>query len=130
MHGPLAGAGDRHAIMGVMTLRRLLAGALLGLFVVLLAASLASAHAVLESTNPNRGEVLQEPPTEVVLTFSEPVRAVVDKIRVTGPDGKRADSGNATARDRELRIPLLSGEAKGSYLVSYRVISADSHPIS
>jgi copper transport protein len=116
--------------MGVMTPRRLLAGTLLGLLLALLAAAPASAHAVLESTNPASGVVVQDPPTEVVLTFSEPVRAVAEKIRVTGPDGKRADSGNATARDRELRIPLRPGGVNGTYLVSYRVISADSHPIS
>lgn len=129
MYGPLTRAEDRRAIMGVMTLRRLLAGAVLGLFFVLLAASPASAHAVLDRTSPASGTVLQDAPTEVVLTFSEPVRAVADKIRVTGPDGKRADSGNASVRDKELRIPLQSGAAKGTYLVSYRVISADSHPI-
>jgi copper transport protein len=99
------------------------------LAILVLPAAPASAHATLDQTAPVAGTVLDQLPGEVTLTFSEPVRLVVDKIRVTGPDGVRADTGKPAVRDTELVIPLKSGGPKGTYLVSYRVISADSHPI-
>jgi copper transport protein len=124
---------DGGEIMGVMVPRRWLA--LLGVFsgmlvALLLPASPASAHATLERADPSANTIVQTAPTDVVLTFSEAVRPIVDKIRVTGPDGKRADAAKPAAVDRQLRIPLLTGGPQGTYLVSYRVISADSHPIS
>lgn len=100
------------------------------LAILVLPAAPASAHATLEQTAPVAGTVLDQLPGEVALTFSEPVRMVADKIRVTGPDGKRADTGKPQVRDTELVIPLRSGGPKGTYLVSYRIISADSHPVS
>jgi copper transport protein len=107
-----------------------LVGAAIGVLVaLLLPASPASAHAILERADPPSGTVVPAAPADVVLTFTEPVRPVADKIRITGPDGKRADTGTPTTRDRELRIPLRSGAANGTYLVSYRVISADGHPV-
>jgi copper transport protein len=104
---------------------------LLGAMAILvLPAAPASAHATLEQTAPVAGTVLDQLPGEVTLTFSEQVRMVADKIRVTGPDGNRADAGKPAVRDTELVIPLKPGGPKGTYLVSYRVISADSHPVS
>ncbi|UWZ35775.1 copper resistance protein CopC/CopD [Dactylosporangium roseum] len=100
------------------------------LFILVLPAAPASAHATLVKTAPVAGTVLDQLPGEVTLTFSESVRIVPDKIRVIGPDGSRADTGKPVARDTELVIPLEPGGPKGTYLVSYRVISADSHPIS
>ena len=45
-------------------------------------ASPAAAHAVLVSSSPGANAVLPDPPVEVVLTFSESVREVPDRIRV------------------------------------------------
>jgi copper transport protein len=118
--------------MNVMTRRRwsLPLAILLGaLAILVLPATSASAHAVLQQTAPVAGTVLDQLPGEVTLTFSEPVGLVADKVRVTGPDGQRADAGKPVVRDAELVIPLKPGGPKGTYLVSYRVISADSHPI-
>jgi copper transport protein len=119
--------------MGDMTRRAwsiplaMLFGALL---ILVLPAAPASAHALLERTAPVAGSVVDQLPGEITLTFSEPVRIVADKIRVTAPDGSRADAGKPVARDTELVIPIKPGGPKGTYLVSYRVISADSHPVS
>ena len=46
------------------------------------------------------------------------------------PDGSRADQGDPTATGTTVTIPLRSGGGRGTYLVSYRVISADSHPVA
>jgi copper transport protein len=117
-----------------MSLRRALVG-LSAMLVGLLAvpftpASPASAHAAFLRSDPQAGAVLAEAPAQVVLTFSEPVRVVGDKIHIFGPDGKQAETGEPQVDGAQVRIPVKPTAAKGSYLVSYRLISADSHPIT
>src|SRR5690606_29173364 len=106
-----------------------LAAAVVGLLAVVLPAVPASAHAVLRSTNPVANTTVPTAPAEVVLTFSEAVSPVADRVRVLAPDGTRADSGAPVARDSELSIPMRTDVPRGTYLVSYRVISADGHPV-
>ncbi|MFU8876279.1 copper resistance CopC/CopD family protein [Micromonospora sp. SL4-19] len=107
------------------------AALLLTLVALLLApATPASAHAVLVSSSPTASAVVSNAPSEVVLTFSEGVRKVPGKIRVIAPDGSRADRGEPTFKDAVVTIPVDPSGARGTYLVSYRVISADSHPVS
>ncbi|MFC4145672.1 copper resistance CopC/CopD family protein [Micromonospora mangrovi] len=107
------------------------AGLLLTVVALLLApATPASAHAVLVSSSPTASAVVPSGPAEVVLTFSEGVRKVPGKIRVIAPDGSRADRGEPSFRGAVVTIPVDPAGARGTYLVSYRVISADSHPVS
>jgi copper transport protein len=110
----------------------LLAAVLLGGLSVLLGpANPASAHAVLETTSPRQGSVVPTAPSEVVLTFSESVRLVPGKNQVVGPDGKRLATGDPKVDGPALTIPLEGGDLpRGTYLVSYRIVSADSHPVS
>ncbi|MDG4779501.1 copper resistance protein CopC [Micromonospora sp. WMMD961] len=93
-------------------------------------ATSASAHAVLESSSPAASSVVPSGPSEVVLTFSEAVRKVPGKIRVIAPDGSRADRGEPSFDDTVVTIPVAPDGGRGTYLVSFRVISADSHPVS
>jgi len=112
--------------------RRALAGAaglLLGLFGVLLAATPASAHAALVATDPGNGTIVPDAPNKVTLTFSESVQLISGKIQVLAPDNSRADQGEPTVNGNTVTIPLRSGGGRGTYLVSFRVISADSHPV-
>ncbi|MFI7281033.1 copper resistance CopC/CopD family protein [Micromonospora chersina] len=123
---PVAGADRRRvARLGAA------AGLLVTLVVLLLApATPASAHAVLVSSSPAASAVVPSAPAEVVITFSEGVRKVPDKVRVIAPDGSRADRGEPTFKGAVVTIPVDPSGARGTYLVSYRVISADSHPVS
>ncbi|GAA4565277.1 copper resistance protein CopC [Micromonospora coerulea] len=107
------------------------AGLLVALVALLLApATPASAHAVLVSTSPAASAVVPSAPAEVALTFSEGVRKVPGKIRVIAPDGSRADRGEPSFAGAVVTIPVDPSGPRGTYLVSYRVISADSHPVS
>ncbi len=90
----------------------------------------AYAHAALLATTPAQGTILQYQPTQIDLSFSEAITPVLDRIRVIGPDGQRWDKGPAQAEGTELRIPMTDNLLYGTYLVSFRVISADSHPVS
>ncbi|MGC4805197.1 copper resistance CopC/CopD family protein [Micromonospora sp. DT233] len=111
------------------------AGALAGLLVTVVAlllapATPASAHAVLVSSSPAASAVVPSASSEVVLTFSEPVRKVTGKIRVIAPNGARADLGEPSFAEAVVTVPVDPSAGRGTYLVSYRVISADSHPVS
>lgn len=124
-----------HAGMPVKTIERrrvlaVLAGLLLGLFGPLLAAAPASAHAALVGSDPANGSVVPDAPNRVTLTFSESVQLISDKIQVLAPDGSRADQGQPTVSGSQVTVPLRSGGGRGTYLVSYRVTSADSHPVA
>lgn len=108
-----------------------LAGGLLGAVLAVGGpASPAAAHANLVGSEPANGTVLSEPPEAVVLSFSEPVQVIADRIQVIGPDGEPAGpEGEPSADGAELTIPLEESSDIGTYLVSYRVISSDSHPV-
>jgi copper transport protein len=106
------------------------------LLVALAGAGPASAHAQLISTDPGQGAVVATAPATVSLTFSESVVIAADGVRVFGPDGSRVDTGHAAARGTAsivgvgLRGSRQPGGAQGTYTVSWRAISADSHPVS
>ncbi|MEU4642421.1 copper resistance protein CopC [Micromonospora sp. NPDC023814] len=107
------------------------AGLLIAIVALLIApAGPASAHAVLVSSSPVASAVVSSGPAEVVLTFSESVRKVPGKIRVVAPDGARADRGEPRFSGSVVTIQVDPAGGRGTYLVSYRVISADSHPVS
>ncbi|MGK5681131.1 copper resistance CopC/CopD family protein [Actinoplanes sp. URMC 104] len=106
------------------------AGLLVGLFTVLAGpAAPASAHAALVGSDPANGTIVPDAPNKVTLNFSESVQLLAGKIQVLAPDGSRADQGEPTADGASVTIPLRSGGGRGTYLVSFRVISADSHPV-
>lgn len=110
---------------------RAVAGLFFGVILALLTpAAPASAHAALVGSDPANGTVVPDAPNRVTLTFSESVQLLSGKIQVISPDGTRADQGDPTSNGSAITIPLRSGGGRGTYLVSYRVISADSHPVA
>jgi copper transport protein len=111
--------------------RRLAAFAALVVAFLVAFAGPAWAHASLESQSPVSGQHFDTPPAGVKLDFSEPVELSLGAIKVTDAarhavkTGKPEHAGSAdTVR---VSLPTLGD---GSYLVSWRVISADSHPVS
>lgn len=102
-------------------------------FLALLAAP-ALAHTELEGTDPAADSLLTELPPAVTLTFSELVTTPPDPVRVFAPDGSRVDEGAAIHPDDDparVQVALRPGHATpGTYLVVWRVVSDDSHPVS
>ncbi|TYP86945.1 copper resistance CopC family protein [Blastococcus xanthinilyticus] len=90
----------------------------------------AAAHATLVATDPGEGARLDEAPEEVTLRFSEGVSLGAGYARVLGADQERVDAGTATVDGDVLTVPLRGDLPDGGYLVTYRVISADSHPVA
>ena len=110
--------------------RAALIGAGLALFALPAAAH---GHAVLQSTEPLSGATEKRPPEQIAFKFSEPVEGSFGAIRVFDRAGRRVDSGEVFhpgGRGPELAIKLEPGLDKGSYTATYRVISADSHPVA
>ncbi|WP_053142571.1 copper resistance CopC/CopD family protein [Streptomyces ambofaciens] len=109
---------------------------LLGTVLVLLVlggAGPASAHAALRSTDPEDGTVLPRAPRHVTLTFTESVGLRDDSFRVLDPGGHRvrtAEAGRADGRADTARVTLSGELGDGTYTVAWRVVSADSHPVS
>ena len=96
---------------------------------VLLPAGPASAHAAMVTATPEPGSVVASAPGEITVTFSEGITAVADRTQVLAPDGKRI-TGAVSAAGATLRIQVRRADQPlGTYLVSYRIISGDSHPV-
>ncbi len=90
----------------------------------------ASAHAVLESTSPVDGGVVNTAPRQVSLGFGEPVTVESDSLRVFDDHLHRVDSGKPIGNGPNVHVALRSGLHAGTYTVTWRVVSADSHPVS
>src|SRR5829696_118788 len=92
----------------------------------------AFAHADLDSTDPAAGSVVHESPSQLVLRFTGAVDSVPGGIRVVAADGTEIDIGPPGRLDGStstivVDLPTL---ADGTYVVAWRAISADSHPIA
>lgn len=98
----------------------------------LAAAPVASAHATVVSTDPADGALLSTAPTRVSVTYDEAVSLQLGALRVFAPDGSQVEVGSAEHLDgkpQTATVPLKSGLKNGTYVASWRVISADSHPV-
>ncbi|MBE7190207.1 copper resistance CopC/CopD family protein, partial [Jatrophihabitans endophyticus] len=113
--------------------------ALLGLLAGLLGAGLlladpALAHASVVGSNPVDGSRLKTAPSQVSITFDEDVTfGGIGYLHVTNQQGQRVDAGAAFhpgGDGTKVADRLKKGLGDGSYTESWRVISADSHPVA
>ena len=98
--------------------------------VVMLAAP-AGAHATLIQTEPAASQVYSSPPHAIVLRFNEPVQVSLGGIRLFDSSGHRIDTGAPTHPNGDgptvrVSVPKLKN---GTYVATWRVISADGHPV-
>lgn len=99
---------------------------------VFASAGIALAHAELALSSPKVSATLFKAPTSVSLTFNDELidLAGANQIVVTNPKGTRVDSGMSTLDRATLTTTLKRLTVFGRYKVSYRVLSADGHPVS
>ena len=105
--------------------------ALTAMLALVLTPARADAHAELLSTEPAAGEHLATAPDQVVLHFSEAVNLGDDLVRVLDSAGDEVDAGDPVHLNGErssVALPLPSLD-DGGYVVSWRVISSDGHPV-
>ncbi len=89
----------------------------------------ASAHAELLGATPEDGAVLDQAPETAELPFSEPVQLIDGGMRLF-PGADDPIILNAHAVNSLITVALPGDLSEGSYALSYRVVSADGHPIS
>jgi copper transport protein len=113
-----------------MSRRRSIAAVLAVSTAALTLPAAASAHAILVRTLPSNDTVVHTAPTEVRLTFNEPVETAFGSIRVYDAAARRFDDGQVSRPDpRSVSVGVSGPLARGTYTVTWRVISADSHPV-
>ena len=97
----------------------------------LAAAPSAFAHATLQSSDPAGNSIVRKSPPTVTLQFSEAVETAFGSIRVYDCGGERVDSGKVDRpSDSSVAVNLDGNLPAGTYTVTWRVISADSHPVA
>jgi copper transport protein len=107
-----------------------------GVLVLVAAAALAAptaawAHAALLRTAPVASRTINTAPPAVRLTYSEPIEPRFAIVSVTDAAGRQLNSGSpqrAPGSPQTLVTPLRH-TPQGWYLVFWRVISADGHPV-
>src|SRR5215472_16866678 len=100
---------------------------LIALLIALAHASEACAHASLIKAVPADGAVMPLPPATLTLTFNEPVSPLV--VRLIGRDGAPIAPTAVTAEDATITISAPPALRRGTHVLSWRVISADGHPV-
>lgn len=90
----------------------------------------ALAHATVVSTDPADGSRLDAVPATITVTFSEDVSIDAGFLKVVDAGGDQVSEGDGTGSGRTVGVRLRPGLDDGSYIVSYRIVSADSHPIT
>lgn len=110
-------------------LRRPLSLALLcAIGLTFLLPSLASAHAILLSSNPGKDAVLLTPPTRVQMWFSEELNPALSTAEVINAQKQRVDQQDVqvnASNSKEMDISLQANLPPAVYIVVWRSDSAD-----
>jgi copper transport protein len=97
----------------------------------LAAPATAGAHAALLHTSPQASVTVNGSPKRISLAYSEVIEPRFAVISVTDAQGRSQVAGNPvrdTANPQQIDVPVHA-LAHGWYLVFWRVISADGHPV-
>lgn len=94
----------------------------------------AQAHALVKSTFPADGAVLDVLPEEISLAFNEGVAAPTAALRVHNDRGERIDGGDAHVDPQDatrilVELPESQAATTGTIVVTWRAVSIDGHPV-
>ena len=113
-------------------MRRITLGFAVAAVVVVLMAAPAFAHADLKSTVPAAGSVLQSPPAKIDLFFTESVEMSLGGVEVYDANARPVETGkpeHPDGRADAVTVALPPDLEHGTYVVTWRLVSGDSHPI-
>jgi copper transport protein len=114
----------------MICVRRFLAVALGAGLLLVSTGQAASAHALLRRSDPASGALLQKPPPEVVITFTEPPDPKLSFIHVLNEGGRDVEAGKTepvpgSSLELQVALPQLPN---GVYTVAWRTVSkTDGH---
>ncbi|UVS80097.1 copper resistance CopC family protein [Actinokineospora sp. UTMC 2448] len=110
--------------------RRLTVAAVAVAAALLAGAPPAAAHVELESSDPAQGAALSSAPSAVTLTFSGPVAANPESVRVTAPDGSAWRVSDVEASGSVVTAAVVAAGPAGVHGLAYRVTSDDGHIVT
>lgn len=90
----------------------------------------AQAHNVLVGSDPKDGATLTAAPRQITLVFDQAVRQGYAQVGVTGPDGAGWADGAATVAKERVTVKVRPLTANGAYVIGYRILSSDGHPVT
>ena len=127
------GSAKGSRIVNLRTLRRISGTAIASTVLALtFIPGIASAHAILESSSPEASALLASSPKEIRLDFDEQVEDTLGDIRVYDSEQREVSIGKTVRSASDVSIvsaemPMLKN---GVYVVVWRVVSADGHPVT
>jgi methionine-rich copper-binding protein CopC len=98
---------------------------------LLAAATPVWAHSSLLRTEPKADAILAQPPNEIRMWFSEPIKTGLSTIEVRDASGKQVDQRDLHADAKEpalIHLSLPPNLPSGTYKVSWTAIAQDMHP--
>jgi copper transport protein len=119
--GSLTACRSLLALRSLAALRLLLGG------FVLFGSAAAFGHSALLQTTPTDGAMLERAPSSIRLIFNEPVAARA--MTLITPTGEHVAPAKIESVEDGLRLELPAQKAQGTYALSWRVTSADGHPV-
>ena len=90
-------------------------------------------HAQLIGSTPGRGETVPTTPELIELEFNEPVEASFGALRLHDSEGRALETGpieRPGGRREVVAIRPAAELAEGAYTLTFRIVSADSHPVA
>jgi copper transport protein len=108
-------------------LRTRIAWFALGCILPCVQAAPVGAHAMLVESDPADGAVVSAPPPTLSLVFSEPVSVSV--LRLVRPGGGEDVLPKPAGPSPRVEVSIPSTGLRGTYVLSWRVVSLDSHPV-
>lgn len=123
---------------GVVTITRAVVGGVLGAALSLMSVAPAAAHSELVASSPSEGEEVQSPQEQIVLDFTEAVASGLSAVSVINDARAPRRLTVLAGRSESSLVAALghlaqsgpAGAGPERWLVSYRVTSADGHPVT
>ena len=103
--------------------------------IMIVGASVASAHTVLIDSNPAKGSTVKALPIKIILKFADSLLTlaghVINRVIVTDPHSKVVTTGKDMVKGTILTDPMtIANPIVGIYKVNYRVSAQDGHIVT
>ncbi|MFC0187656.1 copper resistance protein CopC [Fictibacillus aquaticus] len=100
---------------------------MLALFTIIFP-TITSAHTGLESSNPAEGAVVKEERKELTLQFKTKIESL-SSMQIVRDDGQEIELDSLIVEEKKMSGKLTSALDNGSYIIQWRIIGTDGHPI-
>lgn len=110
-------------------LRTRLATIAAALTLAVVAATPALAHTSLVSSDPAEGATVTVAPAEVTLTFAENLLPDAATVSFNDAAGAVVSTSKVPVEGAVVHAPWPSGLVDGAYVIAYRVVADDGHPV-